>query len=80
MPDNRTVKASVTDFGVGIDQSNVERLFEPFYTTKAEGLGMGLSISRTIIMNHRGTMEAANNPEGGATFSFSLPAEEGDAS
>jgi signal transduction histidine kinase len=80
MTDNRTVKASVTDFGMGIEQQNVERLFEPFYTTKAEGLGMGLSISRTIIANHGGIMEAVNNPEGGATFSFTLPLQPGDPS
>ena len=80
MADNRTVKASVTDFGVGIDENNIERLFEPFYTTKPEGLGMGLSISRTIIKAHGGTMEASNNREGGATFSFTLPAHLGDRS
>ena len=80
MADNLTVKASVTDFGVGIDENNIERLFEPFYTTKPEGLGMGLSISRTIIKAHGGTMEASNNREGGATFSFTLPAHLGDRS
>jgi PAS domain S-box-containing protein len=80
MPDNLTVKASVTDFGNGIDENNIERLFEPFYTTKPEGLGMGLSISQTIIMAHGGTMEASNNPEGGATFAFTLPAHQGDQS
>ena len=80
MADNRTVKASVTDFGVGIDENNIERLFEAFYTTKPEGLGMGLSISRTIIKAHGGTMEASNNREGGATFAFTLPAHQGDLS
>ena len=80
MANHRTVKASVTDFGVGIDENNIERLFEPFYTTKPEGLGMGLSISRTIIKAHGGTMEASNNREGGATFAFTLPAYEGDRS
>ena len=72
--------ASVTDFGTGIDENNIERLFEAFYTTKPEGLGMGLSISQTIIMAHGGTMEASNNPEGGATFAFTLPAQQGDQS
>jgi PAS domain S-box-containing protein len=70
-----TVKASVTDFGIGIDENNIDRLFEPFYTTKPEGLGMGLSISQRIIKAHGGTLEASNNPEGGATFSFTLPAQ-----
>ena len=80
MPDGRTVKAFVTDFGTGIDEKNIERLFEPFYTTKPEGLGMGLSISQTIIKAHGGTMEASNNPEGGATFALTLPAHQGDGS
>jgi signal transduction histidine kinase len=79
-PDSGTVKASVTDCGTGIDESNIERIFEPFYTTKPEGLGMGLSISRTIIQAHGGTLEASNNPEGGATFAFMLPAHQGDGS
>ena len=78
MLDGRTVKAFVTDFGTGIDENNIERLFEPFYTTKPEGLGMGLSISQTIIKAHGGTMEAWNNREGGATFAFTLPAHQGD--
>ena len=80
MLDSRTVKAFVTDFGTGIDENNIERLFEPFYTTKPEGLGMGLSISETIIKAHGGTMEARNNREGGATFAFTLPANQGDPS
>jgi PAS domain S-box-containing protein len=79
MLDSRTVKAFVTDFGTGIDEKNIDRLFEPFYTTKPDGLGMGLSISQTIIKAHGGTMEARNNREGGATFAFTLPAHQGDA-
>jgi PAS domain S-box-containing protein len=80
MLDSRTVKAFVTDFGTGIDERHIDRLFEPFYTTKPEGLGMGLSISQTIIKAHGGTMEARNNREGGATFAFTLPAHQGDPS
>jgi PAS domain S-box-containing protein len=79
MLDSRTVKAFVTDFGTGIDERHIDRLFEPFYTTKPEGLGMGLSISQTIIKAHGGTMEAWNNREGGATFAFTLPAHQGDS-
>jgi PAS domain S-box-containing protein len=79
MLDGRTVKTFVTDFGTGIDERHIDRLFEPFYTTKPEGLGMGLSISQTIIKAHGGTMEAWNNREGGATFAFTLPAHQGDA-
>jgi PAS domain S-box-containing protein len=78
MLDSRTVKVFVTDLGTGIDEKNVDRLFEPFYTTKPDGLGMGLSISQTIIKAHGGTIEAKNNREGGATFAFTLPALEGD--
>ncbi len=80
MVDTLTVMASVTDFGVGIDENNIERLFEPFYTTKSEGLGMGLSISRTIVKAHGGTLGASNNKEGGATFALTLPAHLGDRS
>jgi PAS domain S-box-containing protein len=77
MADSAIVKASVTDLGTGIDESNIERLFEPFYTTKPEGLGMGLSISRRIISAHGGSLKAWNNKEGGATFAFTLPAHDG---
>ena len=80
MADDRTVKVFVTDFGVGIDENNIGRLFEPFYTTKSDGLGMGLSISLTIIKAHGGTMEASNNREGGAIFAFTLPAVQADRS
>jgi len=79
MPDNLTVEVSVTDFGTGIDENNIERLFEAFYTTKPEGLGMGLSISQTIVKAHGGNLKASNNPEGGATFAFTLPVKQGDA-
>jgi len=79
MPDNLTVEVSVTDFGAGIDENNIARLFEAFYTTKPEGLGMGLSISQTIVKAHGGNLKAANNPEGGATFAFTLPVKQGDA-
>jgi PAS domain S-box-containing protein len=79
MLDSRTVKAFVKDFGTGIDERHIDRLFEPFYTTKPEGLGMGLSISQTIIKAHGGTMEVWNNREGGATFAFTLPAHQGDS-
>ena len=76
--DSATVKASVTDFGTGIDENAMDRLFEPFYTTKPEGLGMGLAISQRIIREHGGDMEALSNPQGGATFVFTLPAQNRD--
>ena len=56
--------------------AHIERMFEPLYTTKAEGLGMGLAISRTIIDAHGGELRASSNPGGGATFQFTLPVDE----
>lgn len=76
--DSQAVMVSVRDAGTGIDKNGMERLFEPFYTTKADGLGMGLSISRTIIKAHGGRIWAENNREGGATFYFSLPLDRGE--
>jgi len=73
-----TVKVSVTDFGTGIDEQNTQAIFEPFYTTKPQGMGMGLPVSLTIIREHGGTLEASNHPEGGAIFSFTLPVHQGD--
>ena len=67
------VAVSVRDFGPGIPEGGAEALFEPFYTTKEEGLGMGLAICRTILEAHGGTIGAKNAPDGGAVFTFTLP-------
>jgi C4-dicarboxylate-specific signal transduction histidine kinase len=67
------VRLSVQDAGVGLDPQAMDRLFEAFYTTKNEGMGMGLSISRSIIERHHGRLWAAPNDGPGATFSFSIP-------
>ncbi len=67
------LRVSVRDFGPGIDQENLERVFQPFFTTKGTGLGMGLAISKSIIEAHRGRIWAENNADGGATFAFELP-------
>lgn len=68
------VLITVSDNGEGFDQEVAKLLFEPFFTTKAHGLGIGLSISRSIIEAHGGRLWAAANPHKGATFSFTLPA------
>ena len=65
------IEVAVTDRGHGL--SDPERLFEPFFSTKTEGLGMGLNICRTIIESHHGRLWAVSNPEGGTTFRFTLP-------
>jgi PAS domain S-box-containing protein len=71
---DRTVRASVRDYGTGISADASERMFEQFFTTKSEGLGMGLAIVRSIVESHGGTLVAENADGGGARFSFSLPA------
>lgn len=68
------VVISVIDRGHGIPDEVVERLFSPFFSTKAEGMGMGLNICRTAVEFHGGTLTHANNPQGGTIFRFSLPA------
>ncbi len=72
------VELAVIDRGCGLQ--NPERLFEPFYSTKSEGLGMGLNICRTIIESHHGRLWAEANPEGGTIFRFSLPCASADPS
>jgi len=67
------VQLSVIDHGPGIPADMQERLFEPFFTTKPQGLGLGLSISRSIITAHRGRIWGTNNPDRGATFHIVLP-------
>jgi PAS domain S-box-containing protein len=67
------VRLSVKDTGVGFEPQGVDRLFEAFYTTKNNGMGIGLSVSRSIIEGHRGRLWAVSNEGPGATFSFSIP-------
>jgi signal transduction histidine kinase len=75
-----SVAVSFEDSGIGIDEAKAERLFEPFYTTKARGLGIGLSVCRTIVQAHGGRIWATANPERGATFHVTLPChQEGSA-
>ena len=67
------VLVSVRDLGPGLDPPNVDRLFEAFYTTKPDGLGMGLAICRSIIEAHGGRLWATANEPRGAVFQFTLP-------
>ena len=64
---------SVSDRGPGIPEDKLKEVFEPFFTSKAEGMGMGLSISRTIIEAHQGQISAKNRDHGGASFRVRLP-------
>jgi len=66
------VQVSVRDNGIGLPDPSAD-VFAPFYSTKPLGLGMGLSISRSIIEAHHGDLHAVRNPDGGTTFSFTLP-------
>jgi signal transduction histidine kinase len=67
------VLIAVEDSGEGIDPETAEKIFEPFFTTKPHGIGVGLSISRSIVESHRGRLWATARPGGGAVFQFTLP-------
>ena len=69
------VLLTVRDTGVGFQRESADRLFDPFYTTKTSGMGIGLSVSRSIIESHHGRLWATLNDGPGATFSFSIPCE-----
>jgi two-component system, LuxR family, sensor kinase FixL len=77
---DRFLLASIADRGSGIPPNAAERLFEPFFTTKPQGLGLGLSICRSIIAAHGERLWADNNADGGATFTIALPAHHGEPS
>jgi signal transduction histidine kinase len=67
------VLVAVQDSGIGIDRQNLDKIFDTFYTTKSQGMGMGLAISRSIVENHGGRLWATANHDKGATFQFTLP-------
>ena len=71
--DESQVTVRVEDSGIGLDAEEAEKVFNPFFTTKPHGIGMGLSISRSIIESHEGRLWALPRPSGGAIFQFTLP-------
>jgi signal transduction histidine kinase len=71
--DGGAVEVAVADRGCGLTDEQVERLFTPFFTTKAEGMGMGLNICRSIVEYHDGRLWVQPNPGGGSIFRFTLP-------
>jgi signal transduction histidine kinase len=73
--DDGQLLIAVSDSGIGLPREEVERIFEAFFTTKAQGTGMGLSISRRIIESHGGSLWASANTGRGATFQFTLPTD-----
>lgn len=74
LSEDHTVRVSVEDTGIGLDPQNIDRIFDSFYTTKAEGIGVGLSISRSIVEAHGGELSASPVLPHGASFSFAIPA------
>ena len=71
--DGGQVEVTVEDSGVGLDPNTISKIFEPFYTTKSSGMGMGLSICRSIVQNHGGRLWATANNGPGTSFQFNLP-------
>jgi C4-dicarboxylate-specific signal transduction histidine kinase len=74
----RSIEGIVTDRGCGLPKDGPNKVFDPYFTTKSEGLGLGLSICRTIIESHGGKLNALPNSPWGASFSFTLPADRHD--
>jgi signal transduction histidine kinase len=72
------VRVSIQDTGTGVDPSDVDRIFKPLFTTKTRGMGMGLSICRSIIENHGGQIWVSAGASRGSVFHFELPTKAGD--
>jgi len=74
--EGRMIEVAVADWGIGLKETDLEKVFTPFYTTKEEGMGIGLAICRSIVEFHQGRLWPEANPEGGTVFRFTLPMEE----
>jgi signal transduction histidine kinase len=72
---NEQLQVSVSDTGVGLPAEQADKIFNAFFTTKTQGMGMGLRISRSIVESHGGRLWAADNPPRGARFCFTLPSD-----
>lgn len=70
-----SIEVSISDIGCGVPEADLERIFDPFVTTKADGMGLGLAVCRTIIQAHRGSLWATNNPAGGTTLHVLLTSD-----
>ena len=77
--DTHTIMVEIKDSGCGIPKHNMPKIFTHFFTSKPDGLGMGLSISRSIIESHGGRLNVKNNPNRGAAFYFTIPIGTKDA-
>jgi C4-dicarboxylate-specific signal transduction histidine kinase len=72
--DDETIEITIADCGPGLPEEIAERVFEPFQSTKPNGMGLGLSICRSIVESHRGNLRYESNRGGGAVFCVTLPA------
>ena len=75
--ETETLTLSIHDSGPGIPPDNIDRIFDSFFTTKTDGMGIGLAVCQSILIAHGGSIEASNHPDGGAHFRFSLPIHSG---
>jgi signal transduction histidine kinase len=79
----QSLRITITDSGKGIEETVIDRIFQPFFTTKTKGTGLGLSITKRLIEQHGGSIRVQNSPDRGASFTIMLPvrlhAEEHDA-
>jgi two-component system NtrC family sensor kinase len=72
-PDSRTLSVHIRDTGVGIDTITYQRIFDPFYTTKVHGTGLGLAVCQQIVTDHEGTIDVQSTPGQGSSFTVRLP-------